>query len=243
MTNSIAIWTKEWADRSGIECWYAEEIESTNSVAKTEVGIGGRSHLAPMLFVAGHQTAGRGRGSNSWTNTSGALLSSWSFHAQKAPQPILAPLAGLSVYRSCMKVWPHLNWSMKAPNDIYLGDKKVAGLLIETVQAGNEQRVIIGLGFNAFSSPPEVTTATSLADALGGKDKLTHHNWESFLQSILLSFISTLSAGQNQSLIAKDAGDIQEALNRRPNLESKIEKVGPQGELYTAGGKINWQDL
>lgn len=243
MTNSIAIWTKEWADKSGLECWYAEEIDSTNAVAKTEVGIGGRSHLAPMLFVTGNQTSGRGRGTNTWSNTNGALLSSWSFHAQKAPQPILAPLAGLAVFRSCVKVWPKLTWSMKAPNDIYVGDKKIAGLLIETIQSGNERRVIVGLGLNVFSFPPDVPTATSLADALGGKDKVTHHDWESFLKSLLISFISSLSAGQNISLLAKDANDIQEALNRRPNLEEKIDKVGPQGELFTAKGKINWQDL
>ncbi len=243
MNNQIALWTKEWADRSGLECWYAEEIESTNSVAKTEVGIGGRSHLAPMLFVAAHQSAGRGRGTNTWTNTDGALLSSWSFHTQKSPQPIFAPLAGLAVYRACIKVWPQLKWSMKAPNDIYIGDKKVAGLLVETVQAGEERRAIIGIGFNGFSAPAEVLTAMSLAEALGGKDKLTHADWQRFLQRTLVEFISTVSAGQNQSLLANDAKDIQEALNRRPNLESKIEKVGPGGELHTASGKINWQDL
>ena len=241
--NQIAKWTKEWADRAGLECWYADEIDSTNAVAKSEVGIEGRSPFAPVLFVTAHQTSGRGRGNNTWTNTSGALLSSWSFNAQKPPQPILAPLAGLAVFKAATKVWPSLKWSMKAPNDIYIGEKKVAGLLIETVQTGNERRAIIGVGFNAFSAPKEVTTATSLADELGGHDKLSRGDWDKFLQTLLISFISALSAGQNQSLLNGDAKAIQDALNLRPNLDAKIQKVGPQGELHTASGVISWQDL
>ncbi len=131
----------------------------------------------------------------------------------------------------------------EAPNDIFIGDKKVAGLLIEAVQAGNERRAIIGVGFNVFSAPPDVPTATCLADALGGVDKIAHNDWHSFCQTLLLSFISALSAGQNQSLLVNDANALQEALNRRPNLDAKIEKVGPAGELHNEKGVINWQEL
>jgi BirA family biotin operon repressor/biotin-[acetyl-CoA-carboxylase] ligase len=243
MKNQIAEWTKEWAARAGLECWFAPQTESTNSVAKNEVDASGRSPFAPVLYVTEHQTGGRGRGSNTWTDTSGALLSSWSFHASRAPQPIFAPLAGLAVFKAALKVWPHLAWSMKAPNDIFLGDKKVAGLLIETVQSDKTCRAIVGVGFNATSAPQEIETATSLAHALGGSDKVSRNEWEQFCQAMLLGFISGLSAGQNQSLLAVDAKAIEEALNRRPGLQDKIVKVGAQGELHTARGVTAWQDL
>lgn len=239
---SLGEMTKAWAERAGLEVWYTKETQSTNAVAKEDIGSSNRSALAPVLYLTDHQTQGRGRGKNTWTDSSGALLSSWSFQAARPPQPIFAPLAGLAVFRALVSVWPNQAWSMKAPNDIYLNDKKIAGLLIETVEAGDSRRTIIGLGMNVFTKPSGVEAATCLAEGLGFKI-FPQSEWTKFLQKLLISFISALNAGQNMSLLQNDSQELLDALNRRPSLPKKITKIGPQGELHTEDGVIRWQDL
>ncbi|MCM2283011.1 MAG: biotin synthetase [Bdellovibrionaceae bacterium] len=250
MTNRIAGWTRAWAERSGVQHWHGPETASTNAVARDDLGAAAKSKLAPVLYIADHQTHGRGRGSNTWISSEGALLSSWSFHQGKPPQPIFSPLTGLAVYNAASKVWPTLTWSLKAPNDLYIGSKKVAGLLIETIERGTERRTIVGLGFNVLSAPESIPTATSLAQELkncgtdtASSDPVTEADWSKFLQALLIHFMSTLQAGHKVELSKADAKALCEALNRRPNLEDKINKIGPKGELHTTRGVIDWQTL
>ena len=70
-----------------------------------------------------------------------------------SPQPIMAPLIGLALLKSCQFVWPNLKLSLKAPNDLFLMHKKVAGLLTESIQQGDKHRLIIGLGMNINDHP------------------------------------------------------------------------------------------
>lgn len=240
MSPSIAEWTRAWAERSGVQLWFAPETASTNTVARDDFGQVAASKLAPILYLTPHQTHGRGRGANIWIDSDGALLSSWSFHVAKAPQPILAPLLGLAVHNAATKIWPSLQWSLKAPNDLYLGSKKVAGLLIETIERGAERRVIVGLGMNVLSAPPDVITATHIQSAHAN---VTETEWSGFLQGLMVNFMSALKAGQNTTLSGADAKALLAALNRRPNVEEKIEKVEPNGDLRTRGGVISWHSL
>jgi BirA family biotin operon repressor/biotin-[acetyl-CoA-carboxylase] ligase len=242
-SNQIAEWTRIWAERTGLLAWYLTETESTNVMAKNELGADDRSAHSPVLYVAAHQTAGRGRGGNTWTNTDGALLSSWSFHMPRPPQPIFSPLAGLAVYRAAAHVWPDLPWSLKAPNDLYIGPRKVAGLLIETVERGHERRTIIGLGMNILSAPRSVETATSVADEFGGSHLITEAHWNRFLKTLMENFTRSLVLGQESHLSPTDAHALRDALNRRPNIDARVEKVGLRGELHTEDGIIDWHQL
>ena len=63
-----------------------------------------------------------------------------------------------------------LGHSIKWPNDLYLGNKKTAGILIQNVLSGsNLQSSIVGIGLNAnqLSFPPDLPNATSLALTFG----------------------------------------------------------------------------
>ena len=71
-------------------------------------------------------------------------------------QPTLSPLVGLALYKACSGTWPFLNWNLKAPNDLYISNKKVAGLLIETVTQGDDIRLLVGLGLNVLATPDQV---------------------------------------------------------------------------------------
>jgi BirA family transcriptional regulator, biotin operon repressor / biotin---[acetyl-CoA-carboxylase] ligase len=128
--------------------------DSTNARARALAAAG-----APhgTLVTAGAQTAGRGRQGRSWTAAPGdALLMSL---VVRRLDPLL-PLAAAVAVCEALPVDALLKW----PNDIWVGGRKIAGILLE----GRPQEgwAVIGIGLNVRTRefPDELRdTATSLA--------------------------------------------------------------------------------
>lgn len=125
-----------------------EETTSTNDVAK-RAAKNGAPHGS--TFVADSQTAGRGRQGRAWLSERGdGLLMSVVLRVSCAPArlPPLSLVAGLAVCDAIapdVSVAPQLKW----PNDVWLGGKKVAGVLVEASLAGDRvESVIVGVGIN-----------------------------------------------------------------------------------------------
>lgn len=227
----------EWAERARIPFWYETQTHSTNDVAKEKAS----SEEEPIrLYFTDFQTAGRGRGAHHWVTaqSGGALLSSWSFALSKNPQPVMAPAMGLAVYRAFSSTWPQAAFSLKAPNDLFLNDKKVAGLLLENVSEGSKNRFVLGLGANIFSAP-ELPSATALSDHL---DLLTVQDWCQCLDRLLLEITMTL-AGVSTELSWSQQKALVYALNLNPILQEKFLRVEPQGNLVKSSGVLRWSDL
>ena len=145
--------------------WFTT-IDSTNQYL-LEQARGGRR--APLVAVADAQTAGRGRLDRTWLAPAGAsLLVSVVVQPKMAVEqwPRLLGAAGLSavevVTRLC-DVPAQLKW----PNDVVVGDRKLAGLLAEV--AGDS--VVLGMGLNLeWSSFPSAIADTATAiSLLGGR--------------------------------------------------------------------------
>ncbi len=129
----------------------------------------------PYLVLADQQTSGRGRGANRWWSSDGALLFSVivdaaEYELPESRWPQISLTAGVSVCEVLGKV-SSATVGLKWPNDIWLNDRKVCGILVEVppVQRG---RLVIGIGLNVnnsfASAPPELQTiATSLCDESG----------------------------------------------------------------------------
>jgi BirA family biotin operon repressor/biotin-[acetyl-CoA-carboxylase] ligase len=135
------------------------QLDSTNTELMRRAKAG---RLEPVLLVAERQTAGRGRLGRDWH--SGAAQT-----AKPAPDAGLAaltfslglPLAasdwsglslavGVSVARSL-----HPDVQLKWPNDLWLADRKLGGILIETASFGSVRYAVIGVGVNLL--PPDAT--------------------------------------------------------------------------------------
>jgi BirA family biotin operon repressor/biotin-[acetyl-CoA-carboxylase] ligase len=106
----------------------------------------------PLLVVADEQTAGRGRGTNRWLSSAGALTFSLVVEAPAAllPQarwPEVALVAGLAVCRALKEFCPRSDLRVKWPNDVYLEGQKVCGILSESV-TGWRERLVLGIGVN-----------------------------------------------------------------------------------------------
>ncbi|MEZ0391113.1 MAG: biotin synthetase [Pseudobdellovibrionaceae bacterium] len=235
--------SKTWSDKSQIPVWYQGEATSTNSVAK-EIVI---SESPVTLYLTDHQTNGRGRGGNSWSNVpeGKALLSSWVFVTRKAPQPVLSPAIGLAVWTAFKASFPWLKFSLKAPNDLFLEDRKLAGILIEnipqTTKQGNYNRLIVGLGVNVFEAPTSsVDTSIALADRL--PNELNQETWFNVLDRLLLE-ISLAVSQTKETLTPAQTQALLHALNRHPFQEVPYRQVDPDGCLWKGEQKTNWSEL
>jgi BirA family biotin operon repressor/biotin-[acetyl-CoA-carboxylase] ligase len=230
--------TKTWALNQKIPLKFWDEIDSTNTQAKLD-----SFTEEQILYLACHQTLGRGRGANTWTDSAQAktdsLLSSWGFRLKKSPQPIASPLIGLSLFRVAIKTWPHLKWSIKAPNDLYLENKKVAGLLIESEQIGEEIRMIIGLGMNVFSHPG-LDSSGCIKDFDGG---INESQWLQFLNNWYTELITSRTTWSESVMNRAQCAELLAALNRWPLLQEEIEKVFPDGSIQTPSHTYSWFEL
>ncbi len=146
------------------------EIDSTNSYALDEVLRSEGNSADGMAILAEYQTAGRGRLGRKWISPRGAgvhltlLMISPHGTFSHGRMMMLSAIAVLEGIEASTDVDPTIRW----PNDIYVGERKLAGILIETRPYGDAQLAIaLGLGVNCLQQaghlPAELADrATSL---------------------------------------------------------------------------------
>ena len=118
------------------------------------------------LVVARRQTAGRGRQGRRWF-TAGGLAMSWTVSPIPRHQASrLAVWSGLMAADAVGRLTGR-SVRLKWPNDLYLGDRKLGGMILDLVQRGPDRLLVAGLGLNVgpwpADTPVEVRAiATSL---------------------------------------------------------------------------------
>lgn len=123
------------------------------------------------VVIADVQSAGRGRLGRSWLSPRGSLAMSVILRPPIECLPGVIMIASLAVLRT-IKIMTGLKCTIKWPNDVLIGDKKVSGILVESEVAGRQlNHVILGIGVNInfdTSVFPEISDiATSLSCELG----------------------------------------------------------------------------
>jgi len=142
-----AIWEAVSPLLPGFTVEILPEIDSTN----TELMRRARSGQSePILLVAERQTAGRGRLGRDWSSDTHAEGRTLTFSLGLPLAPVnwsgLSLAVGLSLAQSL-----HPQLKLKWPNDLWLDDRKVAGILIETASVGQDRFVVIGIGINILA--------------------------------------------------------------------------------------------
>jgi len=238
--NSATEATVNWALQRQLALNSEAQTGSTNDDAKANAL---KETANVVLYLASHQTAGRGRSANTWLDTGAgeSLLSTWSIKATRPPQAITGPRVGLALFQACRKVWPQLNWSLKAPNDLYLDGVKVAGLLVETVSNGESHRMLIGLGLNVINHPRRFTNATHLSQALGSRP--SESEWFRFLDELKNQFSEAVLDAARPELTGTVRHELVQALNANPNRPFAVKDISPAGDLLHEGGRVPWTDL
>ncbi len=153
-----------------IEVKFFETLDSTNTYCKTH------SSLLPgsYLVCAGEQSAGRGRLNRRWFSPpKGGLYASWLVDLQLLNAFDLSRVMGLAALKTLREIAPEVKCYLKWPNDIFVGQYKLAGMLSETVSGpGNlPARLVCGIGINLNLDAEALATidlpATSLKIAAG----------------------------------------------------------------------------
>lgn len=157
--------------------WY-DELDSTNNEALRQILT--LDNLS--VLAARAQTAGRGQRGNRWCSEPGENLT---FSVLlKFGEGALPPLpAHLQFNLTCvatLAVWDYLHTlevetRIKWPNDIYAGDRKICGMLIENGLSGaslTHSVIGIGLNLNQTVFPGELVNPTSVARLTGQRHPL-----------------------------------------------------------------------
>jgi BirA family transcriptional regulator, biotin operon repressor / biotin---[acetyl-CoA-carboxylase] ligase len=122
--------------------------DSTNARAK---GLAAAGAPGGLVVTAEEQSAGRGRRGRSWFGPPGASLLYSALLRPFDGDPMLSLAAPLAVCEAAEEVAP-VRCQVKWPNDVWIEDRKVAGILVEA--RPEEGWAVIGVGLNV-AVPPE----------------------------------------------------------------------------------------
>lgn len=152
----------------GLPLFVYDEIDSTNNEAKRNVI---DKNLGHALYVADKQTAGRGRSGRSfYSPSSTGVYFTYAFTPAEgiAAATHVTTKAGVCVSRAIEELYgvtPSIKWV----NDIYVGQRKVCGILAEAVTSStlNMGTIVVGIGINICTEefPDDITNrAGSISD-------------------------------------------------------------------------------
>jgi len=185
---------------------YFNRVTSTNQTAY-QLGITGEP--SGTFALANRQTRGKGRGEHGWDSPEGGIYLSGLFRGKLEPDrlngfQLLTALAGIKTIRELSD----LNAQIRLPNDLYLNQKKIGGVLLESRLKGDKLDFLVaGIGINLNTraedlQPSTARTATSLRMECSREfskgqaisrliEKLLDY-WESFAAQGLSPFIQEL---------------------------------------------------
>jgi BirA family biotin operon repressor/biotin-[acetyl-CoA-carboxylase] ligase len=138
-------------------------LASTNDEARRLAEEGGREGL---VVRAARQTAGRGRQGRLWVSEEGNLFMSLLLRPE-VPMGQVATLPFVAATALADTLAPRMeDVTLKWPNDVLVAGRKISGILLESGGSRQGLWVVVGIGVNIISHPPETLyPATSLQEA------------------------------------------------------------------------------
>ncbi|MDR1456941.1 MAG: biotin--[acetyl-CoA-carboxylase] ligase [Puniceicoccales bacterium] len=134
---------------SNCEWIFHESVGSTNDLVRQRLRTNADQKI--IVVCARRQTSGRGRGMNRWvSNRVNNIYLSFGFPTKIGSVPQFSQIFANKVVR-CFRDVFSVNLTVKAPNDLLLGDRKVGGILLEV--PAKICGWILGIGINLFSDP------------------------------------------------------------------------------------------
>jgi BirA family transcriptional regulator, biotin operon repressor / biotin---[acetyl-CoA-carboxylase] ligase len=221
--------------------------ESTNNYAMAKLHAGMVDH--GTCFFAIEQTHGRGQRGKQWLSNPGdnitmttAVVPSGAISANVTAFPfVLSAAMALGCYdfiKDCGLPAVSIKW----PNDVYSGDRKAAGILIENSYRGTTwDRAVVGTGVNINQErfPPEAGKAVSFK-MITGQHYDTIHLGKKLFGSLLRRFdrlksdpVAAIMEEYNSHLYRK--GEQVKLRKGSIVFSARIEGVSANGQLITTG--------
>ena len=141
---SLSAYLKE----RGIALWDFRRLDSTSSEARRRAG-----HVStPACFLADEQTGGRGRMGRSFFSPAKTGLYLSVLLARHAPTSDMGLTAAAAVAaRRAIRAVTGIEVGIKWVNDLYLGERKIAGILCESFAVEGQRFAVVGIGINLYT--------------------------------------------------------------------------------------------
>ena len=125
-------------------------VASTNLIARRIVNecIENELSLPQAMIIAGEQFAGRGRNDRQWSSPPGKGIYATTLLTRALRELPLVPLAMANHIASFLRDTFAIDARIKWPNDILVGTRKIAGILIEARIQDERTFLMIGTGIN-----------------------------------------------------------------------------------------------
>lgn len=223
----------------GYEVVYAEEVNSTNTLAKELASEGKPSGT---LVVADFQSQGKGRRGRVWVAPKGKDIF-MSLLLRPAIKPtessMLTLVMGLSVAQAVSE-YINVKSQIKWPNDVVVNSRKICGILTEmSVTAASIDYVVIGTGINCNTKEfgkEGLVNATSLVLETGKEIKR---------ESLLAKVLEIFEENYNEFLKTKDLTNLQVQYNQLlANNDREVMISGSEADWSGVARGINeWGEL
>lgn len=225
---------------------YIRELDSIDSTNRyTRENSGTLWHEAQgkeiIAVTARHQTAGRGQRGNTWDSAADSnllltLIVRPGNSLEAARQFLLSQTVAVAIHAAMKShgIYTRLKW----PNDIYAGNRKLAGILVELDYSGKyiEQAIIgIGLNVNQTEFPPMERTPVSMK-MLTGKETAISEVLHSLLREFT-HYYSTMRSSNADAIAAEYKGLLLGLGQERSFIDTDgmftatIEGTEPDGHL------------
>lgn len=195
-----------------------DELDSTNEEAK-RLAKSGSGHGA--VIWAKRQTGGKGRMGRQWQSREGNLFVSVLLQPDKK-EALLAELSfvtAIAAVEAIQPMVPQLPLQHKWPNDVLLGEKKLAGILLESFKIDGKGKpwIVVGIGVNIDSHPKDVAFPATCLKSSGVElisakiilSRFIHHfiecynAWDNTGFPVIRKMWSKRSWGENQPITVR----------------------------------------
>jgi BirA family biotin operon repressor/biotin-[acetyl-CoA-carboxylase] ligase len=220
--------------------WRVSVVELTGSTQDDLTKLANSSlEIHGQVLVTNFQTSGRGRLDRKFSAPAGsALLFSLYIEPERERNSwgLLSIVAGISVC-DVLNTILEKPVTLKWPNDLLVGEKKLSGLLAQATQKG----VVIGIGINVGMSQNELPVPTATSLELEGANTLDRNEICSLLLNALEENIKRFEAGEDfielYSALSSTIGKhVRVELPGGKSVESLALGVDPTGALILADG-------
>ncbi len=195
------------------------------------------------VVMAREQTAGRGQRGNSWEAEPGANITlSMMLHPEglhPARQFVISQAVSLAIVEMLDRYVGGV--SIKWPNDIYVGDRKICGILIENTITGTAiTRCIVGIGLNVnqtsflSDAPNPVSLRQLMPDTEFDVMSLANEMIDSILQRVgeaLAGENTAIAEAYFARLWRRDGWHPYHDNLRDIDIEARIDSVAPAGPI------------
>ena len=231
------------ANKVNFEVINLDSVDSTNRYIIDRLGADTGEGL---VVTARFQTGGRGRLGRSWNSKpDSSLLVSVLFEPKLPPTQlhVIPSMAAVAMAEAIEEIYP-ISVGLKWPNDLYVGEKKLGGILSESKVSSDSIKVVVGLGINLDWTIQELAElhrpATAISIEIGGRSSGPKQLLDHFLNRLALHYVNLKDKNgfvEETSLYRRRCITIGRLISvemEEDSFEGVALDIAPTGELLVA---------